>query len=185
MHFQEGHRDFFFSSCSHHSLSSVYFPFIPLISSSYIYLSFLTGNGREKLPYRILNTAGRKKKLPFQVIQMQRVQDLHKMSQLLREIIIVIFTRYYLCAKSYTEESYSTPTYSYSMCCVLCSVAQSCSTLRPHGLQPAMGILGTVARHALLQAIFPAQGSNPGLLHCRWILYHLSHQGSPALQQSH
>ena len=22
-------------------------------------------------------------------------------------------------------------------------------------------------------------GSNPGLLHCRWILYHLSHQGSP------
>ena len=24
----------------------------------------------------------------------------------------------------------------------------------------------------------PTQGSNPGLLHCRWILYHLSHQGS-------
>ena len=33
--------------------------------------------------------------------------------------------------------------------------------------------------HALLQGIFPTQGSNPGLLHCRWILYHLSHQGSP------
>ena len=26
---------------------------------------------------------------------------------------------------------------------------------------------------------FPTQGSNPGLLHCRWILYHLSQQGSP------
>ena len=26
-----------------------------------------------------------------------------------------------------------------------------------------------------------AGGSNPGLLHCRWILYHLSHQGSPSL----
>ena len=26
--------------------------------------------------------------------------------------------------------------------------------------------------------IFPTQGRNPGLLHCRWILYHLSHQGS-------
>ena len=26
---------------------------------------------------------------------------------------------------------------------------------------------------------FPAQGSNPGLLHCRRILYHLSHLGSP------
>ena len=33
--------------------------------------------------------------------------------------------------------------------------------------------------YALLQGIFPTQGSNPGLLHCRWILYHLSHQGIP------
>ena len=32
--------------------------------------------------------------------------------------------------------------------------------------------------HALLQGIFPAQGSNPGLLNCRQILYHLSRQGS-------
>ena len=31
---------------------------------------------------------------------------------------------------------------------------------------------------SLLQRIFPAQGSNPGLLQCRWILYHLSHKGS-------
>ena len=28
------------------------------------------------------------------------------------------------------------------------------------------------------QGIFPTQGSNPGLPHCRWILNHLSHQGS-------
>ena len=27
--------------------------------------------------------------------------------------------------------------------------------------------------------IFPTQGLNLGLLHCRWILYHLSHQRSP------
>ena len=27
--------------------------------------------------------------------------------------------------------------------------------------------------------IFPTQGSNPGLSHCRQMLYHLSHQGSP------
>ena len=32
--------------------------------------------------------------------------------------------------------------------------------------------------HALLQGIFPTQKSNPGLLHCRRVLYHLSHQGS-------
>ena len=35
--------------------------------------------------------------------------------------------------------------------------------------------------HALLQRIFPTLGSNPGLLHCRWILYHLSHQGRPRI----
>ena len=32
--------------------------------------------------------------------------------------------------------------------------------------------------HALFQGIFPNQGSNPGLPHCRRILYHLSYQGS-------
>ena len=31
----------------------------------------------------------------------------------------------------------------------------------------------------LLQGIFPTQGSNPGLLHCRQILYQLSYEGSP------
>ena len=31
--------------------------------------------------------------------------------------------------------------------------------------------------HALLQGIFPTQGWDSGLPHCRWILYHLSHQG--------
>ena len=33
--------------------------------------------------------------------------------------------------------------------------------------------------HALLQGLFPTQESNLGLLHCRQILYHLSHHGSP------
>ena len=32
---------------------------------------------------------------------------------------------------------------------------------------------------SLLQGIFPTQGSNPGLPHCRRILYQLSHKGSP------
>ena len=36
-----------------------------------------------------------------------------------------------------------------------------------------------VGSHSLLQGIFLTQGSNPGLLHCRLILYHLSYQGSP------
>ena len=36
-----------------------------------------------------------------------------------------------------------------------------------------------VGCHFRLWAVFPSQGSNPGLLHCRQILYCLSHQGSP------
>ena len=32
---------------------------------------------------------------------------------------------------------------------------------------------------SLLQGIFATQGSNPGLPYCRWILYQLSHEGSP------
>ena len=34
-------------------------------------------------------------------------------------------------------------------------------------------------QYFLLQRIFPTQGSNPGLLNCRWMLYCLSHQGNP------
>ena len=34
---------------------------------------------------------------------------------------------------------------------------------------------------SLLQEIFPAQGSNPSLPHWRWILYQLSHKGSPRI----
>ena len=36
-----------------------------------------------------------------------------------------------------------------------------------------------VGSHSLLQGIFPTQGSKPGVPHCRWVLYQLSHQGSP------
>ena len=35
--------------------------------------------------------------------------------------------------------------------------------------------------HALLQGIFQTQRSNPGLPHCRRILYHLGHQGNPRI----
>ena len=36
---------------------------------------------------------------------------------------------------------------------------------------------------SLLQGIFPTQGLNPGLPHCRRILYQLSHKGSPRTQE--
>ena len=38
-----------------------------------------------------------------------------------------------------------------------------------------------VSSLSLLQGIFPTQGSNPGLPHCRQILYQLSHRRSPRI----
>ena len=60
-------------------------------------------------------------------------------------------------------------------------VTQSCLPLRPHGLLCSWNSLGRntgVGCHSILQGIFPTQGSNPGLLHGRQILYPLSHQGT-------
>ena len=73
---------------------------------------------------------------------------------------------------------------------MLCLISQLCPTLcnpmdcslpgsSVHGDSP--GKTTGVGCHALLQGIFLTQGSNPGLSHCRWILYHLSHQGSPRI----
>ena len=70
-------------------------------------------------------------------------------------------------------------------------VAQSCLTLcnpmdcslpcfSVHGILQAKVL--KVGSHSLLQDIVSTQGSNPSLPHCRWILYRLSHQGSPAVQ---
>ena len=60
------------------------------------------------------------------------------------------------------------------------------NSLQLHGLQPTRllcprdspGKHTGVHCHALLQGIFPTQGLNPGLPHCRQVLYHLNHQGS-------
>ena len=57
-------------------------------------------------------------------------------------------------------------------------------SLRPRGLHSPWNSPGQntgVGSLSLLQGIFPTQGSNPSLLHCRWILYQLSHQGSPGI----
>ena len=72
--------------------------------------------------------------------------------------------------------------------CAMCLVTQLCPTLwdlvdcsppgsSVHGDSPGKNTW--VGCHFLLQRIFPTQGSNPGLPHCRWILCQVSHQGSP------
>ena len=68
---------------------------------------------------------------------------------------------------------------------VTCSVVPD--SLWPHGLQPSRLLCSWdfpgkdtgVGSPSFLQGIFPAQESNLGLPHCRWIFYQLSHEGSP------
>ena len=70
-------------------------------------------------------------------------------------------------------------------CAVLCLVTQLCLTFcdSMDRSPPGSSVNGNspgkdtgVGCHALLQGIFPTQEKNPGLPHCRRILYHLSHQ---------
>ena len=66
-------------------------------------------------------------------------------------------------------------------CCRQCCSVLS-DSLQPHGLYSPWNSLGQnagVGSLSLLQGIFATQGSKPGLLHCRQILYQLSYQGSP------
>ena len=71
------------------------------------------------------------------------------------------------------------------MLCRVFSHAVISGSLCPRGLQPArllcpwdsLGKNTGVSGHLLLYVIIPTQRSNLGLLHCRWILDPLSHQG--------
>ena len=57
-------------------------------------------------------------------------------------------------------------------------------SLQPLGLYSPWNSPGqntVVGSLSLLQGIFPTQGLNPGLPHCKWIIYQLNHQGSPRI----
>ena len=63
-------------------------------------------------------------------------------------------------------------------------------SLPPHGLTRLLWPWDSTGKntgvdcHALLQGIIPTQGSNPGLLNCTQILYHLSHWEAPLLKHT-
>ena len=62
-----------------------------------------------------------------------------------------------------------------------------CDSLRLHGLYSPGNSPGQntgVGSLSLLQEIFPDQGSNPGLPHCRQILYQMSHKRNPKYLKS-
>ena len=63
-------------------------------------------------------------------------------------------------------------------------VIQSCPTLCDSMYCTVHGILQVnteVGSLSIFQGSFPNQGSNPGLPHCRWIRYQLSHKQSPSI----
>ena len=74
-----------------------------------------------------------------------------------------------------------------TMCICVCeseSHSVMSDSLQPRGLYSSWNSPGQnteVGSLSPLQGIFPTQGSNLGLLHCMWILYHLSHKGSPRM----
>ena len=75
------------------------------------------------------------------------------------------------------------------LCCAVLSHSDISDSLQPmEGSPPGSSCPWGFSRqeywsglHALLQKIFPTQGSKTGLLHCQWILYCLSHQWSPRI----
>ena len=77
--------------------------------------------------------------------------------------------------------------------CMNVLFAQLCLTLWHHGLYspPGSFVHGILQvrllewiSYSLLQGIFPSQESNADLLHCRRMLYHLSHQRSSQIDSS-
>ena len=90
------------------------------------------------------------------------------------------------CEASYSSLSFEVK----GGCCAVLSRSAVSNSLRPHGLKEPSSPLGYSVHgdspsqntgmgcHALLQGIFPTQASNPDFPYCRWILNHLSHQGT-------
>ena len=132
---------------------------------------------------------------PYHIPILFIFQDSHQMQAFLWTVPTVSRVRDQLV--SLPKQNYShvatkplTPTAIFIPPPVQCLVTQSHLTLwNPMGYSPpdssvhgdSPGKNTGVSCNVLLQGIFPTQGSNPGLLHCRWILYQLSHQGSPGI----
>ena len=88
--------------------------------------------------------------------------------------------RFFTTAATWEAPKQSSAHYKVSMWSERRSVRSD--SLQPHGLYSPWNSSGQntgVGSRFLLQAIFPTQGLNPGLSHCRHILYQLSHQESP------
>ena len=107
----------------------------------------------------------------------------------------------FFCLRSWTSKTQALvqiPTQPFSSCYLGHSLCSTCA-VPSHSVRSNSATPWTVGRpgssvhgespgkntglccHALLQGNFPTQGLNPCLLHCRQILYLLSHKGSPRI----
>ena len=89
------------------------------------------------------------------------------------------FTNLYLIDWNTKEQTGLRPEVKWSQSGLVIS-----NSLWPHGLYSPWNSPGQntgVGSFSFLQGIFPTQGLNPGLLHCRQILYQLSRKGSPRI----
>ena len=101
------------------------------------------------------------------------------------------FRIYYLHLKSIYKKSINTIFFSLGFPEIVNSMdipeseSESCSVMSDslllHGLWNSPGQNTGVGSFSLLQGILATQGPNPGLPHCRQILYQLSHKGSPRI----
>ena len=117
--------------------------------------------------------------LPFRLKKMLTFFIGHR-----NEILCLVYL--YFCADSETQNIYICIHYRNIKiyACESESPSVTSNSLQPHGLYRPWNFPGQntgVGSCSLLQGIFPTQGWNPGLLHCRRILYQLSHQGSPRI----
>ena len=100
-------------------------------------------------------------------------------------LLLIIFFILKLSYSSLTREiSYSHKTQFFFKVSESCSVVSDSLQLHgPHSPWNSPGQNTGVGSPFPLQGIFQIQGLNPGLPYCRWILYQLSHKGSPILFQ--
>ena len=78
-----------------------------------------------------------------------------------------------LRSSALTDEFFTSST-TWEALKVKVKVSQSCPTLCPWSSPSQNTGVGSLS---FLQEIFPTQGSNPGFLHCKQIIYQLSHSG--------
>ena len=118
------------------------------------------------------------------VIESGTAERLNWITKQSKRVQLTLKHRFELCGSTFLwiffpKKYIVSPPYLHPRTWMLVKVAQLSNSLWPHGLYCPWNSPGQntgVGSLSLLQGIFPTQGSNPGLPHCRRTLYQLSHR---------